>query len=55
MIIGKRGESIKRVGKVAREKLELFARKKIYLDLHVSVKRGWSKSKKGLEEQGYIF
>ncbi len=55
IVIGKRGEGIKRIGKVAREKLELFARKQIYLDLHVSVKKGWSKSKKGLEEQGYIF
>jgi GTP-binding protein Era len=55
IVIGKRGEGIKRIGRIAREKLELFARKKIYLDLHVSVKKGWSKSKKGLEEQGYIF
>jgi len=55
IIVGNRGEGIKRVGKFARKQLELFSQKKIYLDLHVSVKRGWSKSRSGLEEQGYIF
>jgi GTP-binding protein Era len=55
IIVGNRGEGIKRVGKLARKQLELFSQKKIYLDLHVSVKKGWSKSVKGLEEQGYIF
>ncbi len=55
IIVGNRGEGIKRVGRVARKQLELFSQKKIYLDLHVSVKKGWSKSRDGLEEQGYIF
>jgi GTP-binding protein Era len=55
IIVGNRGEGIKRVGKFARKQLELFSGKKIYLDLHVSVKKGWSKSRDGLEEQGYIF
>jgi len=55
IIVGNRGEGIKRVGKFARKQLELFSQKKIYLDLHVSVKKGWSKSRSGLEEQGYIF
>ena len=55
IIVGNRGLTIKRVGKFARKQLELFSNKKIYLDLHVSVKRGWSKSKAGLKEQGYIF
>lgn len=55
IIVGNRGVGIKRVGKFARKQLELFSRKKIYLDLHVSVKKGWSKSRAGLEEQGYIF
>ena len=54
MIVGQRGVGIKRVGKLAREKMELFAGKKIFLDLHVSVKKGWSKNKDGLEEFGYI-
>jgi GTP-binding protein Era len=55
IIVGNKGEGIKRVGKFARRQLELFSQKKIYLDLHVSVKKGWSKSRGSLEEQGYIF
>ncbi len=55
MIVGQRGEGIKRVGKLARELLETFAQKKIYLDLHVSVKKGWSKNRDDLEAFGYVF
>lgn len=54
MIVGQRGAGIKRVGKLAREQMELFSGKKIFLDLHVAVKKGWSKNKDGLEEFGYI-
>jgi len=54
MIVGQKGEGIKRVGKSARKQMELFSGKKIFLDLHVSVKRGWSKNRDGLEEFGYI-
>ena len=55
MIIGKKGESIKRIGKYARELMEEFSGKKIYHDLKVKVKKGWSKDKKSLEDLGYIF
>ncbi|MCW8821101.1 MAG: GTPase Era [Sulfurovum sp.] len=54
MIVGQKGVGIKRVGKLAREQMEVFAGKKIFLDLHVSVKKGWSKNRDGLEEFGYI-
>ena len=54
MIVGQQGEGIKRVGKFARQQMELFSGKKIFLDLHVSVKRGWSKNRDGLEEMGYV-
>jgi GTP-binding protein Era len=55
MIIGKGAQSIKRVGKYAREQMEEFSGKKIYLDLNVTVKKGWSKNKTLLEDLGYIF
>ncbi len=45
--------AIKRIGKVAREKIEKLTQKKIYLELFVSVKKGWSKNKDGLKEMGY--
>jgi len=55
MIVGQNGAGIKRVGKLARQQMEIFSGKKIFLDLHVSVKKGWSKNRDGLEEFGYIF
>ena len=53
IIIGKGGESIKRIGKYARELMENLAQKKIYLELFVTVKPGWSKNKKSLSKLGY--
>lgn len=53
IIIGKGGEAIKRIGKYAREKIEYLSGKKAYLNLQVSVKKGWSKDKAYLEEIGY--
>lgn len=53
IIIGKGGEAIKRIGKAAREKIEKLSGKKAYLELQVSVKKGWSKDKNFLEEIGY--
>jgi len=40
MIVGQKGEGIKRVGKLARQQMEVFSGKRIFLDLHVSVKKG---------------
>jgi len=54
IIVGQKGAGIKRVGKLAREQMEYFSGKKIFLDLHVSVKKGWSKNRESLEEFGYI-
>jgi GTP-binding protein Era len=54
IIVGQKGVGIKRVGKLAREQMEYFSGKKIFLDLHVSVKKGWSKNRESLEEFGYI-
>ena len=53
IIIGKGGESIKRIGQSAREKIERLSTKKAYLDLQVTVKKGWTKDKAFLEEIGY--
>lgn len=53
IIIGKGGESIKRIGKSAREKIERLSTKKAYLNLHVVVKKGWTKDVNFLKEIGY--
>jgi len=53
IIIGKGGESIKRIGKSAREKIERLSLKKAYLNLQVIVKKGWTKDVNFLKEIGY--
>jgi len=53
MIIGKSGKKIKEIGMYARELLENFSGKKIYLELYVKVIPKWSKNKKMLNELGY--
>jgi GTP-binding protein Era len=55
IIVGNQGETIKRVGKTARKQIEFFSGKKIYLNLFVAVKKGWSKNRDALEEFGYVF
>ena len=53
ILIGKGGQTLKRIGKYARELIENLSGKKIYLQLFVSVKPGWSKNKKDLSKLGY--
>lgn len=55
VVIGKDGATIKRVGKYARKLIENFCQKKVYLELFVKVKKGWSKDRKSLSEFGYEF
>lgn len=55
MIIGADGKTVKRIGRNARAKIEHLLQKQIYLQLFVSVKKGWSKDKQSLEKMGYIF
>ncbi len=55
MIIGKQGASIKRIGYGARKKIERLSGKKVFLELFVSVKKGWTKNKNSLKELGYNF
>jgi len=53
MIIGKGATAIKRIGKDARTKIEKLTGKKCFLELFVSIKKGWTKNKEGLKELGY--
>lgn len=53
MIVGRGGSAIKRIGKDARIKIEKLTGRKCFLELFVSVKKGWTKNKQGLKELGY--
>lgn len=53
IIIGKNGESLKKVGSFAREDLEKLFDKKIYLDLWVKVRENWRDSMLNLNRLGF--
>lgn len=53
MIIGKNADAIKRIGRDARLKIEKLTGRKCFLELFVSIKKGWTKDKQGLKELGY--
>ncbi|MCB0688224.1 MAG: GTPase Era [Saprospiraceae bacterium] len=53
IIIGKKGESIKRLGTDARLKMEAFLEKKVFLQLHVKVREGWRNNDRLLDRLGY--
>ncbi len=54
IIIGKDGQTLRRIGTHAREKIEKIANKKIFLKIFVIVKPGWSQNRDFLKKIGYI-
>ena len=53
ILIGHKGEAIKKVGTEARLDLEKFFDKKIHLNLFVKVKKDWRKNERDLKNFGY--
>jgi GTP-binding protein Era len=53
ILIGKKGEALKKVGAEARKEIENFLGREVYLELWVKVKEKWRKDKKFLKELGY--
>ena len=53
ILIGHKGEAIKKIGTEARLDLEKFFAKKIHLNLFVKVKKDWRKNEKVLKNFGY--
>lgn len=53
ILIGKNGEALKRVGIAARQALEEFLAKKVFLQQHVKVLPSWRNEPKLLERLGY--
>ena len=53
ILIGHKGEAIKKVGTEVRLDLEKFFAKKIHLNLFVKVKKDWRKNEKDLKNFGY--
>lgn len=53
IIIGRRGEMLKRIGSAARREIERFLAQKVFLELFVKVSRDWSDNPQKLKEFGY--
>jgi GTP-binding protein Era len=53
IVIGKAGAMLKRIGTEARRRLEAFFGIKVFLDLHVQVRRNWRKDERALREFGF--
>ena len=53
IVIGKQGARLKQIGQQAREDLEKFFDKKVYLQTWVKVNKGWSDSERALQQLGY--
>ncbi|WP_100338788.1 GTPase Era [Hymenobacter chitinivorans] len=53
IIIGNKGEALKKVGTWAREEMEKFFQKKVFLETHVKVNENWRTDPKALNRFGY--
>jgi len=53
IIIGDKGSMLKKIGTEAREDIEKTVENKVFLDLHVKVKKKWRKNPSTLKQFGY--
>ncbi|MCJ7696547.1 MAG: GTPase Era [Anaerolineaceae bacterium] len=53
MVIGKRGEMLKKIGTMARQEIETMSDRKIFLELRVKVAKNWRNDKDQLKRFGY--
>ena len=53
IVIGHKGEKLKRVGRAAREDMERFLGKKVFLQLFVKVQDDWRDNERQLRRFGY--
>lgn len=53
IVIGKQGEMLKKIGTDARYDIEKLIGQKVYLELWVKVKKGWSDNERALQSLGF--
>ncbi|MGR9117651.1 MAG: GTPase Era, partial [Gammaproteobacteria bacterium] len=53
IVIGKHGEMLKKIGSDARRDMEKLIDQKVYLQLWVKVKQGWSDNERALQSLGF--
>lgn len=54
IVIGKQGEMLKKIGTDARADIEKLLGHKVYLQLWVKVKKGWSDNERALQSLGFL-
>jgi GTP-binding protein Era len=54
IIIGRKGEALKKLGQRAREEIERFLQRPVYLELRVKVRKNWRQNPALLKSFGYI-
>ena len=54
ILIGAKGANLKRIGSEARAEIERLVGGKVYLELHVDVREGWTKNPGLMKELGYV-
>jgi GTP-binding protein Era len=53
ILIGKGGQKLKAIGKVARKEVETFLDKRVFLELWVTVEKDWTHDLRALDRLGY--
>lgn len=53
IVIGQRGQMLKTIGQLAREDMEAWLGKRVYLDLRVKTKKEWRQDRVALQQLGY--
>jgi GTP-binding protein Era len=54
IVIGAKGATLKKIGTAARKQIENLVGGKVFLELHVSVKKDWTKNPRMMKELGYV-
>ena len=53
IIIGKKGEMLKKIGRQARQEIEQLLAARVYLELFVKVSKDWRENRRMMKELGY--
>lgn len=53
IVIGKKGAALKEIGQLARQEIERFLERPVFLDLHVKVEKQWREKEQWLKRFGY--
>jgi GTP-binding protein Era len=53
ILIGKKGQKLRKIGETARKEIEAFLERRVFLELWVSVEKDWTRDPRSLDRLGY--